>query len=732
MSKFWAVLLIGGLSLGMSGCAKDDIDDIRKELQEHDSRLASLEEWQQSVNTSIASLQGLVSALEDKDYVTGVTPLEDGTGYVISFLKSGNVTIKHGEKGASPVISVKKDTDGKYYWTVNGQWLLDGDKKMPVTGEKGETGDKGADAVAPQVRINAGTNEWEISTDGGTNWTTTGVKATGDQGDAIFVKDGIDNTQDDYVEFTLADSTTKIKLPKYQELYIKFADDSYETFYISETANEIELVLPSNLTENDYTSLVATVTSSEGFAADIATRSAATSGWGVKIVKPTFTEGVLSGNAKVKLSLPENKTDYKALLKVTVIDTKGQEHSTTRIVWYQGTVIIDNPNGSLSGMVTDPAAVEQLSVIGTLTDNDFQFIREKMTSLEVLDLSRATITELPQRALAFYQSMNLTANSTLHTVILPEGLTTIGNSVFAECTRLEYVNIPSTVTTLGRWMFENCTKVASVIIPNGVTEIPASCFYKAGLTSIEIPTNVTSIGGWAFQGCLFTEIVIPSSVKSVGQGAFGCWEWEGDTPTLRSVTIETGGVTEIPADCFIYQTNLKTVSLPDDITSIGSDAFCLCPLQVDGGKLVLPSQLKTVGPRAFSCSDSNITSVAFPEGLEEIGESAFAGISKIKEVTLPASLKKLADCAFYWSTSSGYVEKLTFKGTEPPQVTYMTDYDGNLLAPNVSYMQQCKVYVPATAIETYKASEWFTGTDAYGGTQKKSYFNADNLSAITE
>ena len=278
MSKFWAVLLIGGLSLGMSDCAKDDIDDIRKELQEHDSRLASLEEWQQSVNTSIASLQGLVSALEDKDYVTGVTPLEDGTGYVISFLKSGNVTIKHGEKGASPVISVKKDTDGKYYWTVNGQWLLDGDKKMPVTGEKGETGDKGADAVAPQVRINAGTNEWEISTDGGTNWTTTGVKATGDQGDAIFVKDGIDNTQDDYVEFTLADSTTKIKLPKYQELYIKFADDSYETFYISETANEIELVLPSNLTENDYTSLVATVTSSEGFAADIATRSAATSG----------------------------------------------------------------------------------------------------------------------------------------------------------------------------------------------------------------------------------------------------------------------------------------------------------------------------------------------------------------------------------------------------------------------------------------------------------------------
>lgn len=72
-------------------------------------------------------MQSLVAALEDKDYVTAVTPLEDGTGYVISFLKSGNVTIKHGEQGekgedgTTPVISVKQDSDGKHYWTVNGE-----------------------------------------------------------------------------------------------------------------------------------------------------------------------------------------------------------------------------------------------------------------------------------------------------------------------------------------------------------------------------------------------------------------------------------------------------------------------------------------------------------------------------------------------------------------------------------------------------------------------------------
>ena len=173
MKRIWVALLSAGMVFGMGSCMKEDLDDIPQELQEHDDRLASLEEWQESVNTDISSLQSLVEALEDNDYVTGVTPLADGIGYEITFSKSGKIIVKHGQKGdtgdtgATPAISVKQDTDGTYYWTVNGEWLLDGDRKIPVTGPKGEDGDAGASAIAPQVRINAGTNEWEISTDGG-------------------------------------------------------------------------------------------------------------------------------------------------------------------------------------------------------------------------------------------------------------------------------------------------------------------------------------------------------------------------------------------------------------------------------------------------------------------------------------------------------------------------------------------------------------------------------------
>lgn len=97
----------------LSGCMKDDLDDIR-------DRLSTLEAWQTSVNSNITSLQSLVQALQNNDYVTGVTALSDGSGYTINFKKSGAVTIKNGEKGdkgaagTTPVIGVEA-VNGVYY-----------------------------------------------------------------------------------------------------------------------------------------------------------------------------------------------------------------------------------------------------------------------------------------------------------------------------------------------------------------------------------------------------------------------------------------------------------------------------------------------------------------------------------------------------------------------------------------------------------------------------------------
>lgn len=677
--KVWiACSIVCACMFGLSSCG-DDYDDseLRGDIENLEGRITALEEWQKSVNTDIRSLQSLVEALEDKDYVTAVTPLEDGTGYVISFLKSGNVTIKHGEQGekgedgTTPVISVKQDSDGKHYWTVNGEWLLDNGNKMPVTGEKGDKGDKGvsgSDGLTPYIGDNG---NWWIGT------SDTGVKA---QGDAIFAKDGIDYTSDlDNVIFTLADGT-KITLPRTSALTVGF--ESYETFMLTPTTNVINIVLPETLKEEDYTALVAEVKNEAGVGMDFQTR-AASSPWQVKLTEPTFTNGKYQNNAKVTVTATGANNGDKAILKITLIDNRGKEISASRVLEYFNGVIVDISAGELSKVLSGITLtnINALKVTGTLNETDFKYIRENLTALEVLDLSGTNMTVFPNRALAFYNG----ENTTLKEVILPEGLISIEEAAFANCTALEKLNVPSTVNTLGRWILEN-TKVTSFTIPQGVTEIPASCFYGSAITTINIPQSVKTIGNWAFQDAKLTEVVIPSSVTSIGEWAFGC---DNDNPTLQSVIIEAD-ITEIPQCCFYLQTKLASLSLPEGITAIGDDAFCGCKIS----SLTLPSSLKTIGARAFS--NNGITQLTLPNKVESIGNAAFAHNS-IDNIDLPATLVSLHATAFKWES----MNEVICRAPSVPQ-TPQTDECNNSWRPFYQINENCVLKVPAESLTIYQ------------------------------
>ena len=112
-------------------------------------RVSRLEELCEQMNSNISALQLIVEALQDNDYVTGIVPVtENGEtiGYTINFSKSGPVTIYHGkdgekgDDGKTPVIGVKKDTDGLYYWTLDGEWLTDDEgKRIPAQGRDGKS-----------------------------------------------------------------------------------------------------------------------------------------------------------------------------------------------------------------------------------------------------------------------------------------------------------------------------------------------------------------------------------------------------------------------------------------------------------------------------------------------------------------------------------------------------------------------------------------------------------------
>ena len=164
-------------------CSKFDDTKIWDKLDDHENRISELETLCKKMNTNITSLQGIVLALQNNDYISSITPIYEGTseiGYIINFTKSGKVTIYHGKDGKDgeiPVVGVAKAKNGVYYWTVNGSWLLDDTgARIPTTGKDGAQGIAGE---TPQLKIEDG--RWLVSYDNGATWTDLG-QATGDQG----------------------------------------------------------------------------------------------------------------------------------------------------------------------------------------------------------------------------------------------------------------------------------------------------------------------------------------------------------------------------------------------------------------------------------------------------------------------------------------------------------------------------------------------------------------------
>ena len=225
--------------VAMVGCSYDD-SAIWNEIENVKDRVETLEESVIKTNEDIATLQTLVNALQNNVYVVAVNTTTEG--YVIEFSDGTKATIANGKDGANgtnaPVISVEQDEDGNYYWTIDGEWLLvDGERvrangKDGANGENGAPGTPGEDAIAPQVRINDSTKEWEISTDGGQTWVSTGVVAegkdgtngtngengtngtNGTNGDSLFKS--VDTSHPEYVIITLVDGT-ELRLARYDE-----------------------------------------------------------------------------------------------------------------------------------------------------------------------------------------------------------------------------------------------------------------------------------------------------------------------------------------------------------------------------------------------------------------------------------------------------------------------------------------------------------------------------------
>ena len=252
--KRFLLSVVLATTLAFTSCKFDDsdiwnaINEHTESIKEHEQRILALEELCKQMNTNIEALQTLVDALEKRDYITNISPIrEDGVviGYTISFANSDTITIYHGEDGKdgangtdgkdgyTPQIGVLKDTDGIYYWTLDGEWLLDakGNKIQAngvngTDGTNGSNGTNGTNGVTPQLKIE--NDYWYVSYDNGATWVQLG-KATGNDGlngingDSLFREVTIG---DGFVIFTLNDGeNSQIKLPFVTEAQLTVTTD---------------------------------------------------------------------------------------------------------------------------------------------------------------------------------------------------------------------------------------------------------------------------------------------------------------------------------------------------------------------------------------------------------------------------------------------------------------------------------------------------------------------------
>ena len=208
-------------------------------------------------------------------------------------------------------------------------------------------------------------------------------------------------------------------------------------------------------------------------------------------------------------------------------------------------------------------------------------------------------------------------------VVIPGGVTSIGNYAFYYCSTLATATIPASLTNLGDSAFYNCSSLTSAItLGDSLGYLGNFAFaYCAGLASFTVGNGITSVGNSVFLNCIgLTNISLGTNVTSIGSSAFYYCN------SLTSFTIPAG-VTNIGNYAFYYCTKLSAITIPNGVTSIGVSVFQNCSALK---RVVLPAAVTSIGYNAFYYS--GLTNVIIPAGVSSIGLNAFCYCTSLKTV----------------------------------------------------------------------------------------------------
>ena len=672
--------------VALTSCKYDD-DDLWNSVHGLENRVAKLEELCKQMNTNISSLQTIVTALQNNVYVTGTTPLmKDGKeiGYTITFSKGNPITIYHGkdgEDGTTPTISVKKDTDGVYYWTLNGEFIVVDGGKIQAEGKDGTNGTNG---TTPQFKIE--NDYWFVSYDNGANWTQLG-KATGEDGiggDSMF--SGVDyETSTDYVIFTLSNGT-QIKLPTWSafEALQRLCNETNTNLSALQT-------IVTALQNNDYITSV-----------DPLTENGKVVGYTIKFAKSNpiviyngkdGADGV-NGNTPVIGVKKDTDGIYYWTLdgEFIVVDgqkikaqgtdgnngTDGSDGVTPKLEIREGYWWISYDNGTNwtqlgkatgeDGKDADSIKITQdennvyfeladgtvitISKTGQSVDpNIIQFADENVKKLCVGMWDTNGDLELSYDEAATVTSLGTTFTGNSEIQIFNElkhftGLTVLDDA-FSGCSNLWKVTIPVNVESMTFNNFKGCVSLKTITFEKG-SKLKA---FTGGHDN-----NYKILG--AFLDCKsLTTIEIPASVESLGTAFKGS--------SLRTITFEKGS--KLKSITGGYQNK-------DNYSGALSDCKALTFIEI-------PASVETIEIAAFK-GCSSLEMITFEKGskLESISGvrdlGAFDGAINLTTVDMSecTQVKRIDEYTFYGNSNL----RLFKIGTEiPPTCKDYTFYNIN-------------------------------------------------------
>ena len=663
MKKLLSLVFCGLLLFGCSD--KYDDSALRNDLNDLENRVAKLEELCKQMNTNISSLQKIVVALQDNLSISKVEQISDG--YIIHFSDGSTATIKNGKNSEdAPIIGVKKDTDGIYYWTLDGEWLTDekGNKvKAQGTdgkdGVDGEDGTNGKDGITPQLKIENG--RWMLSMDNGKTWTDIG-QATGADGtdgeDGIDGKDGTNGifksvTEDnDNVYFTLEDDSV-ITIPK--------SDNS--KFAIAFDTTDIAILNGGESKTISYTITDATK--------NTVVKAIAQDGWKVKVDATSTDKGTITITAPNPIVESEilvfaNDGSYRTVMvslncmqgQINIADNSinatsaggTQEIKLTTNLDY--TIEIPEDAQSWLSLAPETRALREDTIVFEVTANEGM---QRYTTVALKDEQGKILQTIIFRQLGTCTEVHVETKGELENELAGydyaniESLKITGvlNDVdflfiYRMMPNLKNLDIAEVnITALPIQAFYKSTNVENLILPNTLITIGEEMFYQSKLKTVVIPANATTIGNSAFEQCAsLISIDIPANVETIGTAVFwGC-------SSLTTVTFEKGsqlktigGGSSSYYGAFSYCTALTSIEIPASVETIGASAFKGCS-KLATVTFEKESQLKTIGggysePNyygVFSDCDS-LTSIEIPASVETIEAAAFKDCSSLATVT---------------------------------------------------------------------------------------------------